>query len=76
MTPLSMPVCSNLRQRPKHILIVDDSPYNIFVLEEILRSLDPALKILTAINGLEAVSAVFSRANFINSPDELGGFTD
>ncbi len=44
----------------KHLLIVDDSPYNIFVLQELI-SFDPSLKdyiVDTALNGQEAIEKV------------------
>ncbi|TNV87211.1 hypothetical protein FGO68_gene9442 [Halteria grandinella] len=71
VTPLSVPVLSSLHlrqaQHPTNILIVDDSPYNIFVLEEILKSLEPAVKIQTAINGLDGVNLVLKRSNLITN---------
>ena len=29
----------------KNVLIIDDSPYNIFVLEELIKALDPKISI-------------------------------
>jgi CheY-like chemotaxis protein len=42
----------------ERILIVDDSPYNLFVMKEILTLLDPSLILQTALNGQEALDRV------------------
>lgn len=51
------------RKRKRHILIVDDSPYNLFVMKEIMGSLENAasdvtFEIETAMNGQEALEVI------------------
>ena len=43
---------------PNKVLIVDDSPYNLFVLQELIESLDLGIEVETAINGQEAVDTI------------------
>jgi hypothetical protein len=43
--------------------VVDDSPYNLFVMEELLRSFYKKLYIETAINGKEAIKAMTASHN-------------
>jgi YesN/AraC family two-component response regulator len=44
--------------RRYNILIVDDSPYNLFVLEELLGEMENIDLIKTALNGKEALNIV------------------
>lgn len=37
--------------RTKRVLVIDDSSYNLFVFEELVRSLDPRIRVDTALNG-------------------------
>ena len=39
-------------------MIVDDSPYNLFVMEELLKTFTNMKKIMTALNGLEAIEII------------------
>lgn len=49
------------RQVSKHILSVDDSGYNQFVLEELLKIIDPSIEIAVALNGREALDIIQHR---------------
>jgi CheY-like chemotaxis protein len=44
--------------KPTHVLIVDDSTYNLFVLEELLKEIDNTMILIKALNGKEAVDAM------------------
>jgi response regulator RpfG family c-di-GMP phosphodiesterase len=37
------------------VLVADDSPYNLFAMEELLKTLYPNIEILTAYNGKIAI---------------------
>ena len=43
---------------PYNVLIVDDSPFNLFVLEEVLLNIEEVKVIKRAINGKEALEKV------------------
>ena len=45
------------------VLIVDDSSYNLFVLEELLHEIDGNIEIIQAMNGREAIDKVQSADN-------------
>lgn len=40
------------------VLIVDDSPYNLFVLKELLLKISPNIKITESLNGEDAINKV------------------
>ena len=42
----------------QRILCVDDSPYNLFVLKELIQAIDRDIVIETALNGQEALTAI------------------
>lgn len=44
------------------ILIVDDSTYNLFILEELIKSLDLDFQITKALNGEEALDIIKKKA--------------
>ncbi len=46
------------------VLIVDDSPYNLFVMEEVLRNIDRNLQVKTAINGQDALEVIMSNLSY------------
>lgn len=64
------------RQKKQRILIVDDSPYNLFVLEEIIKTIlkGNTYKIVTALNGKEALDEILKRKNLINGKECRFGF--
>ncbi len=47
---------------------MDDSPYNLFILQEILLTMDNTrrLKIKTALNGQEAIDIITDNSNLMN----------
>jgi hypothetical protein len=45
---------------------VDDSPYNIFVLKELIRSHNSAIDIMTALNGEEAIEKIMDNLTISN----------
>ena len=50
------------------LLIVDDNPYNLFIMKELLESIDPSFEIKTALNGEEALK-VITDPNYIKVLD-------
>ena len=46
------------------VLVVDDSPYNLFVMKELINSIDKTILIKTAINGKEAIEILIDKENF------------
>ena len=50
------------------LLVVDDSPYNLFVMEELLKSFKKNLHIATALNGKEAIKVLTSKDHLKVSP--------
>lgn len=54
------------RQVSKHILSVDDSGYNQFVLEELLKIIDPSIEIAVALNGREALDIIQHRTEAVS----------
>ena len=63
------------RSRVAKILVVDDTSYNIFVMQELLAFIRPRnLEVLTALNGEQALELI----NLHNKPTEVGhrGGTD
>ena len=44
--------------QPLRVLVVDDSPYNLFVLQELIGQIDPGIVLETAMNGKEALERV------------------
>ena len=53
----------------KSILIVDDSPYNLFILQELLLTMENVDRemIKQALNGQEALDMITSRENLIGN---------
>ena len=45
------------------MLIVDDSPYNLFVLRELISRLEPKTQVDEALNGKEALKLIDDRAS-------------
>lgn len=48
------------RKHQKLVMIVDDSPYNLFVMQELVAQVSPSIKIDTALNGQLAINQVNS----------------
>ena len=50
-----------------NILVVDDSAYNLYVMEELLNNIKTAvINITTAFNGKEALELIYDEANVEN----------
>ena len=47
-----------LESEHKCLLIVDDNPYNLFIMKELLQGVDASFEIKTALNGEEALKVV------------------
>ena len=47
-----------------HILTVDDSTYNLFVLRELISTIDPQVRITEALNGHLAIQAFTENNDF------------
>jgi len=45
------------------VLCVDDSAYNLFVLEQLINMIDPSIEVDSALNGKLAVEKVITLAN-------------
>ena len=51
-------------ERPSmRVLVVDDSPYNLFVMGELIKSINPQVAVVNAINGKEAIDTIMSKEN-------------
>ena len=48
------------KQKHIKVLVVDDSSYNLFVIEELLNSLERNIEITQAMNGEEAIEKITS----------------
>ena len=48
-------------ERPFSVLIVDDSAYNLFVLQELIRSIDSAIHVESALNGQIGIDLVMEK---------------
>ena len=46
------------RRKQYKVLVVDDSTYNLFVMQELLQHITPIQTIITALNGQEALSII------------------
>lgn len=46
----------------KRLLYVDDSTYNLFVMQEIIKELDPSVTVFTALNGQLALELIADMA--------------
>ncbi|CDW77541.1 multi-sensor hybrid histidine kinase [Stylonychia lemnae] len=65
------------RNQPRvNILIVDDQPYNLFVLEELLLQIKNDLKIERAMNGEQAIEQIQNLNMFTSSYEEGNKFFD
>ena len=53
--PLLMP---NSGRKKYKVLVVDDSTYNLFVMQELLQLITPIRSVTTALNGQEALSVI------------------
>ena len=45
------------------VLVVDDSPYNLFVMGELIKSINPQVAVVNAINGKEAINTIMNKEN-------------
>ena len=45
------------------VLVVDDSPYNLFVMGELIKSINPQVTVVNAINGKEAIDILMTKEN-------------
>jgi CheY-like chemotaxis protein len=45
------------------VLVVDDSPYNLFVMGELIKSINPQVTVVNAINGKEAIDIMMTKEN-------------
>jgi CheY-like chemotaxis protein len=51
-------------ERPSiRVLVVDDSPYNLFVMGELIKSINPQVTVVNAINGKEAIDIMMTKEN-------------
>ena len=58
-------------ERPFSVLIVDDSAYNLFVLQELIRSIDSAIHVDSALNGQIALDLVMEKVQTMNRRDKF-----
>ena len=45
------------------VLVVDDSPYNLFVMGELIKSINAQVEVVNAINGKEAINTMMNMEN-------------
>lgn len=51
-------------ERPSmRVLVVDDSPYNLFVMGELIKSINAQVAVVNAINGKEAIEIMMTKEN-------------
>lgn len=51
-------------QRKLKVLVVDDSSYNLFIMEEILKLISTVGEIVTALNGEEALALISEQREY------------
>lgn len=57
-------------ERPSmRVLVVDDSPYNLFVMGELIKSINPQVAVINAINGKEAIDIMMTKEN-LRAPEQ------
>jgi CheY-like chemotaxis protein len=57
-------------ERPSiRVLVVDDSPYNLFVMGELIKSINPQVTVVNAINGKEAIDIMMTKEN-LRAPEQ------
>eukprot|EP00347_Sterkiella_histriomuscorum_P022901 403336731 len=57
-------------QKKLNILVVDDAPYNLLVMNELLKQIEKVKQIETALNGFKAVEMILSQENISQISDQ------